>query len=175
MAMKKIFLTITLLCACFFVKAQDLKDLNNLLNNKDISTIYISKAMLNLVPSEYVDDISMTGINFENITKTLDGIYIFTSENEEGIKQIKKEFDPLSNNSNNEILMLIKDDESLVKILGQKIKDGYKDLLMIVEDSHVTYGENHKEYKYGEYSAFLFKGFIPQKQIEEMINNNLEK
>ncbi|MGI6718080.1 MAG: hypothetical protein ACOX4D_02865 [Bacteroidales bacterium] len=39
--MKKFYVIITLICACLFGNAQNVKNLNKLMNNKDITTVYI--------------------------------------------------------------------------------------------------------------------------------------
>jgi hypothetical protein len=69
--MKKFYVIITLICACLFGNAQNVKNLNKLMNNKDITTVYISQASLALMGDE------VNGINVSQISDKLEGIYIF--------------------------------------------------------------------------------------------------
>jgi hypothetical protein len=161
--MKKFYVIITLICACLFGNAQNVKNLNKLMNNKDITTVYISQASLALMGDE------VNGINVSQISDKLEGIYIFTSEKYEAIQQLKNEFDPITNSDKNELLMFINDNETSMKFLGEKARGGYKNMLMVIE-------ENDDEKGNSEYVAILFKGLIPEEFIQNQIKNqNLEK
>ncbi|GHV44800.1 hypothetical protein FACS1894180_6590 [Bacteroidia bacterium] len=129
--MKKIFLTTLIALVAFSgVRAQD-EMFKKFGNNKDITVVYISKALLGLAG----------GMNFGNsdikgLANKLSMLEIYSSKQSDAIKMMKKEAEKLlKDDSEMETLMRARDGEQLFTFVAKKSSDGkIKELLMIADE-----------------------------------------
>lgn len=137
----KIIILVTLITFSFnfTLQAQNNDLFNKLSNNKNIASVYISKSMINMIPS---DLISVQGSNMQNIINKLDQVEIYSSENESSKNFMKKEVNSMVNNKTYEILMNMRDDKDLItfySIKNRVDKDKFKELIMVTSnDSDYT-------------------------------------
>lgn len=134
----KIILLITLIALSFnfTLQAQSNDLFNKLNNNKDITSVYVSKSMISMVPSNFI---SMQNSNMQNIMNKLDQLEIYTSDTKSSREFMKKEVNSLVNNNTYEILMNIKDGNDLVTFYSIKNKDNkdkIKELIMVTSDNN---------------------------------------
>lgn len=100
--------------------------------HKNITSIYISKSMLDLASNM---KINMGNANIKDISRKLDQIEIYTSENKDAAKLMQAESKTFSRNKAYELLMNIKDNEDIVTFYGVKVKETFKELIMITTES----------------------------------------
>ena len=109
------------------------KDLfEKLANNKSITTIYISKTMLSMA-SGFAP--SVGNIKTKDISKKIDQIEIYSSEQKAGCREIANETSALKKNKNYEQLMRIKDESDDVTFYGVKNGDAFKEMIMVTMES----------------------------------------
>ncbi|MDR2841326.1 MAG: DUF4252 domain-containing protein [Paludibacter sp.] len=118
--MKRLFLTTALFTTLFFgIQAQS-NMFQRLGNNKDVSVVYISKALLSLAGSIPIGDADISGL-----MDKLEGIEIYSSETPAAIKFIKSEFNKLTTEKSElEVLMKAKEGEQHFDFFARKGKDG---------------------------------------------------
>ena len=116
--------------------AQDLFE--KLGDNEHITSVYISKALLNLFPGMADKmDVDVNGVDLDQIVAKLEQIDIYTSDNQEGAQLIRTEAKKLQSQTKTyEVLMKIKDDGTNVIFYGEKEKDHFKTLVMVVDESN---------------------------------------
>ena len=103
-------------------------------NNEHITTVYISKALLNMFPA-MADKVDVDGVDIKNIVSKLEQIDIYTSENKEASQLIRTEAQKLqSQNKTYEVLMKIKDGSEHVIFYAEKEKNRFKSLIMFVDE-----------------------------------------
>lgn len=132
MKLKSIFIIAILLTNTIAIKAQDNGLFNKLSDNDNISTVFISKALLQMVP------LNMGGANIGSLMNKLNQLEIYTTEKATTAEMMKKEADKLVNNKLYENLMTIKDGESNVNFLfikDEKNTDNISELLMLITDT----------------------------------------
>lgn len=95
---------------------------------KGISSIYISKSMLNLVGDM---DLNMGDMNVKDISKKLDQIEIYTATDSKTMKYMSYEVSRVSKNKDYELLMNIKKDGEDLTFYGVKDKKNFKEMIMI--------------------------------------------
>lgn len=100
-------------------------------SNKNITTVYITKAMLNMAPN----DMGMGNVMIKNLAKKLDQIEIYTSETKEAASLMKASTSSLSRNKSYELLMSIKDGDDLTTFYGVKNNNLFKELIMITSET----------------------------------------
>lgn len=104
--------------------------------NKNITTVYISRAMLNMA-SNFTPD--MGNIKVKDISKKLEQLEIYTGDTKDACRIMKDEIALFNRNKNYEVLMRIKDGFDDVTFYG--IKDGnvFKEMIMItMEDNECS-------------------------------------
>ena len=132
MKTKKWLIAAIVLLNMVSVSAQDLFE--KLGDNENITSIYVSKALLKMVPGMVTDQVNVEGVDIGNIITKLEQIDIYTSENEEGSKLIRAEAKKLQSQSKSyEVLMKIKDGSNNVIFYAEKEKDRFKSLIMFVD------------------------------------------
>ena len=115
------------------VSAQDLFE--KLGDNENITSVYISKALLKMVPGMVTEQVNVEGVDIGNIINKLEQIDIYTSDNKEGSQLIRAEAKKLqSQNKSYEVLMKIKDGGDNVIFYAEKEKDKFKSLIMFADD-----------------------------------------
>lgn len=99
-------------------------------NNNDISTVYISKALLSMA-----GNMDMGGANIKGLAGKLEKLEIYTSESKGAVKLMKEEAGKLAKDKSFEVLMQVKDKGELVTFYGKKTSgDQFKDLIMHIEE-----------------------------------------
>ena len=134
MKTKKRLVAVIVLLNIVSASAQDLFE--KLGDNKNITTVYISEALLNMFPA-MADQVNVTGVNIKGIVSKFKRIDIYTSKNKEGSQLIRVEAQKLQSQSKSyEILMRIKDEVENVVFYAEKEKDLFKSLVMFVDGSN---------------------------------------
>ncbi|NDV67343.1 DUF4252 domain-containing protein [Dysgonomonas sp. 25] len=122
MKLKTIIITCILFFSAIGMYAQDNKLFERFSNNKEITSVYISKSILRLAPSMDLGD-----ANISNLIGKLDKLEIYTSENPSAVAMMKKEAASLMKGKTYESLMTVKDGDENVDFLimadGQNIKE----------------------------------------------------
>ena len=125
----KIFLiSVCLFCTCT-VLAQN-KLFEKYANMDDVTSIYISKAMFQMI-----SDLSKTtkGINFADMENKIESLQIITCEKRDKIKQMQKEFAQLVSKQYQE-LMRITDNEEDIKFYADMQESKIKELILLSEE-----------------------------------------
>lgn len=123
--------TLVLLSFNFTLQAQNNDLFNKLNNNKDITSVYISKSMISMLPN---DLISTQNNSMQNVINKLEQVEVYTSDTKNSKDYIKKEVNSLVNNNTYELLMNMKDGNNMVTFYSIKNKDNkdkIKELLML--------------------------------------------
>jgi len=96
-----------------------------------VTTVYISKTMLQIMPQMEI----YADIDLQEFSGRLTGILILTSEKESITKQMRSEATEFYSGKAFEVLMKIKDDESLVSFyIRRKNEQRIAELVMLVDD-----------------------------------------
>jgi hypothetical protein len=96
-----------------------------------VTSVYISKTMLQMMPDMEIQP----GMDLQGFAGRLTGILILTSENESITKQMREATAGFHDNEAYEILMKVKDEESMVNFYIRKKSDQrIAELLMLVDD-----------------------------------------
>ncbi|MCL2597793.1 MAG: DUF4252 domain-containing protein [Paludibacter sp.] len=150
--MKKIFLTVIVAIAAFLsAHAQD-EMFKKLGNEKNISVVYISKALLGLAGNMNIGD-----ANISSLAGKLTMLEIYSSEDPNAIKLMKNESEKLLNDGSElETLMKAKEGGEVISFVGKKGKDGnISELLMIADETN-------------EFSIIRLIGNFTMKDIEKV-------
>lgn len=123
---KRLILT-ALICivSIFSIKSQTYE---KLANNKEITSVYISKSMLSLAGG-----IDMGSADINSLMSKLEGIEIYTSEGKLGQELISDEIDKMEKNKSFELLMKVKDEEDNIIFYSRKQKDKMELVMAIKE------------------------------------------
>lgn len=130
MKLKGLLTAFVFMFSLIAIQAQD-KMFERFSNNKDITTVYISKALLSMVPN-----METGGVNVKGLANKLEQLEIYTSENKNSIKQMVLEAESLKKNKAFESLMSVKESDQVINFYAQK--DGnnkFKDLIMVINES----------------------------------------
>lgn len=112
------------------IQAQE-STFDKLSNHKDITTVYISKSLLKLMPN-----VDAGGADIKGLAGKLDQLEIYNSEgNNDASKVMKQEISNLLKTKTYETLMKVKEKDNNVSFYAHKEKDRIKDLIMFIEDS----------------------------------------
>lgn len=95
---------------------------------KGISSIYISKSMLNLVGDM---NLNMGDMNVKDVSKKLDQIEIYTATDSKTMKYMSYEISKVKKNKDYELLMNVKKDGEDMTFYGVKDKKNFKEMIMI--------------------------------------------
>ncbi len=135
MKAKIIYIIALFLVSIGMLQAQE-KLFNKLADNDNVSVVYISKALLNMVP-EFE---SAGGTDIGQLADKLEQIEIYTCEGDiKTINIMRSEMESLTKSKTYESLMTIKEKKQSVNFLGYKQNDKFKDLIMYVnEDQSCT-------------------------------------
>ena len=114
------------------VSAQDL--FQKLGDNEHITSVYVSKALLKMLPDLVADQVNVEGVEIGNIISKLEQVEVYSSDHEEGSLLIRAEAKKLQSQVKSyEVLMKIKDEGENVIFYGEKEKDRFKSLIMFVD------------------------------------------
>jgi inactivated superfamily I helicase len=125
----------------------------------NVTLVYISKAMFQMIPK--IDNIE--GINFTNLKDKIESLQIITTEKQDLIIQMKKDFYQLVENQKSTVkyqeLMRMKDGEDHIRFYSNTQGEQIKELLMLVESDD-------------SFTAILLVGNFSLKNIQDIINQN---
>ena len=93
----------------------------------NITSVYISKAMFQMMPA-----IENVGVNLMNMKGKIEALQLVTTEKQDMIAQMKKDFSQLVTTRHEE-LMRVKNGNTRVNFYSNKNGDQIKDLIMLVE------------------------------------------
>ncbi|EGK00708.1 MAG: DUF4252 domain-containing protein [Prevotella sp.] len=127
----KVLITAILLLTGFATMHSQNNMFDRLSDNKDISTVYISKALLNMMPKM---DVGAGGADIKSLAGKLEQLEIYSSQSKEAAKLIRMEFEGLTKSKTYETLMAIKDKGDNITFYARKEKDNFKDLIMFVNE-----------------------------------------
>ena len=124
--MKRTYIITLLLSLCsLFTYAQD-SYFDKFADMEGVSSVYISKAMLSLMPNMQAD-----GINIGEVASKLDNIQILSSEKPEIIAKLRKETAFINPKNGYEELMRINDDGEKTIIYLKRNKSGKKEFVLL--------------------------------------------
>jgi len=130
MKMRLFFTTVIFLFSLVVVQAQNNEMFERLSNHKDITTVYISKSLLSMMPNMVEG-----GPDIKALAGKLEQLEIYNSNgNKEANKMIRKEMDDLVKTKTYETLMMVKDGTDNVTFYAYQEKGRFKDLVMFVND-----------------------------------------
>lgn len=125
-----LLITILSLCSMLGLKAQE-NMFDRLSNHDDITTVYISKSLLKLMP-----DIDAGGTDIKGLAGKLDQMEIYSCDkNKDAMKMMKQEIASLVKTKQYEILMKVKEKSNNVSFYAYKENERIKDLVMFVDDT----------------------------------------
>lgn len=122
-----------LVCGLHNLSAQD-KLFTKFSNDDNISVVYISKALLEMIPDM---DASVNGADFKQLANKLEQIEIYSCDNNmKTIAMMRNEMNAFTKNNTYESLMTVKEKEQLVHFLGYKQNNRFKDFIMYVDEKN---------------------------------------
>ncbi|MDR3057292.1 MAG: DUF4252 domain-containing protein [Prevotella sp.] len=127
MKIKGLLIAVVFMLSTVAVQAQD-KMFEKFSDNKDITTVYISKALLSMVPN-----MDAGGVNVKGLANKLEKLEIYTSENKGAMKTMASEAQVMKKNKAYETLMSVKEKDQIIDFYAQQDSNGkFKDLIMFV-------------------------------------------
>jgi len=131
MKTKNILLIICLFCTSVGFAQNNLFD--KYADMDDVTSVFISKAMFQMMPA-----IEQVGVNLMNMKGKIESLQLVSTEKQNKIPQMKKEFSQLVTAQHKE-LMRIKDGKDRVNFYSDMKGDQIKELIMLAEtDSSYT-------------------------------------
>ena len=129
---------------------------NKLADIKGVEVVYISKALLGMMPEM---DLSSSGVNIGNIARKLEELQIFSAEQKNAVKTLKSEANKLIKNGKYETVMFVKDDDSKTVFYLKKYDKNKSEMLMVSEEDN-------------EMTLIRFMGNFSVKDIQNIANMN---
>ena len=127
MKLKALLITVAIVIGAITVQAQD-QMFDKFSKNNDISTVFISKALLSMA-----GNMDMGGANIKGLANKLERMEIYTSESKKATDAMKAEAGKLAGDKSYEVLMTVKDKGDHVTFYAKKDKgDKFKDLIMVI-------------------------------------------
>ena len=153
--MKRTYLITLLLTACSLVSyAQD--NLFDKFSDMDgISSVYISKTLLSMMP-----DVEADGIDIGKIANKLESIQILSSEKPALIERLRKETAFIYPRNGYEELMRIKEDGELTTIYLKELKSGQKEFVLRIDE------------KEDEFTIIVITGSLTAEEIRNVIDKD---
>jgi len=149
--MKTRHLLITLALLCTSMGFAQNKLFEKYADMDNVTSVYISKAMFQMMPV-----IENVGVNLMNMKGKIDSLQLVSTEKQDMIAQMKKEFSQLVTTRHEE-LMRIRDGNTRVNFYSDAQNDKIRELLMLVD------AENN-------YTAILLTGNFTLKDIQDIAN-----
>ena len=133
MKTKSLYITLVLLLSVTVAHAQDSTSrmFDKFEKNKEVTTVFISKAVLGLIPSATA---SVEGVDIGELKDKLEQLEIYTSKNADACKTFRIEMEAVQKEKNVEMLMSIKDKGDTIKFYARKDGGKIKELLMFVNE-----------------------------------------
>lgn len=126
----KRFYILFLLALCLSVKAfsQD-SFFEKFADREDVTSVYISKSMLRLMPNVQAD-----GIDIGNIASKLNNIQILSCEKQEAIPQIRKELQYINPQNGYEELMKVNDEGEHIRIYMKEGSQEAREYVLLCDE-----------------------------------------
>lgn len=134
MKLKGLIIAAMLFIGTIVVQAQNNGLFTKLSDDDDITTVFISKALLQMAPSS----MGMGGTDIGSLMNKLNQLEIYTTEKAAKAEMMKKEADKFIKNKTYESLMTVKDGKSNVNFLVTKDRNNANnitELVMLVTDT----------------------------------------
>lgn len=129
--MKRIyFLSILFVMAVISASAQISSVFDRFSDTKDVTSVYISKVMLRMMP-----DLDANGLKVGDISSKLDCIRVLSTSNKNNIPIISTNFKKKIDKENYDILLKANDEGDKVVIYMKEGKDGINEYLIAAESS----------------------------------------
>lgn len=156
---KAIILLTFLILGLYNLSAQE-KLFAKLSDNDNISVVYISKALLEMIPNM---DASVNGADFKQLSNKLEQIEIYSCDNDaQTVAMMRNEMNTFTKNNTYESLMTVKEKEQLVHFLAYKQNNRFKDLIMYVDEKNSC-------------TIIRIKGSFTSDDIKNVMNNTSTK
>ena len=120
-----------------------------------ISSAYISKTLLSMMP-----DVEADGIDIGKIANKLESIQILSSEKSALIERLRKETAFINPRNGYEELMRIKEDGELVTIYLKELKSGQKEFVLRIDE------------KEDEFTIIVITGSLTAEEIRNVIDKD---
>ena len=147
MKAKHLFITLCLFCTTMGFAQNKLFEKYADMDN--VTSVYISKAMFQMMPT-----IQNVGVNLMNMKGKIESLQLVTTERQDMITQMKKEFSGLVTTRHEE-LMRVKDGNTRVNFYSDIKGDQISELIMLVEAED-------------NYTAILLTGNFTLKDIQDI-------
>lgn len=160
--MKKFFAIAAAMLLAAAAFAQDGKTIyRKYSDEKGVSAVYVSTAMFRLVGKLPDLEIGDDEVNVAPLVKSLDGMYILSSENPDVNARMVKDVSKWVDSSKYEMLMEIKDDGEIVNIYTAGTEKEVTSLVLIAADG-------------GESTFICLDGKMPREELEKLIASAIE-
>lgn len=151
--MKKIIFLLFCACSIMQVRAQKMALFDKLSNDRNVTTVYISKSLLSMMPR-----LDKLGTDLKSITNKLNQIEIYSTQSQNAIKIIRTEMNALTSNRHYERIMQVKDKGQNVVFFAEQQNNIFKDLVMFVD------GEK-------DFTVIRLIGTFTPEDIQKIVNN----
>lgn len=151
--MKRTYIITLLLSLCSLCTYAQKSFFDKYAEMEGVSSVYISKAMLSLMP-----DIQAEGVNIGNIASKLDNIQILSCEKPDIIAKIRKEVEYINPKNGYEELMRINDEGDKTTIYLKHDKNKKKEFVLL---------QNEKK----EFTIIVITGDLTLEEIQGIINS----
>ena len=118
-----------------------------------VTSVYISKAMFRMLSGMNMKN-TVKGVDLENMKGKIESLQLVTTEKQDKVAQMKKEFSQLVTTQHEE-LMRVKEDSTNVRIYTLMKGELVKELIMLVDESDT-------------FTAILLNGSFTLKDIQEI-------
>lgn len=149
--MKRIYIITLLLSLCsVFSMAQQESVFEELAEMKGVSSVYISKAMFQLMP-----DMKTEGLNLGPFIRKLESVQILSSEKAESTVKMKKALQYISPRNGYEELMRVTEDGEKMIIYWKQGKQGKNEFVMLNDEGK-------------EYTAIVIVGGLTLEEMQQI-------
>ena len=149
MKTKSILITLCLFCTSMGFAQNKIFD--KYADMDDVSSIYISKAMFQIMPN-----VERIGVNLMNLKGKIESLQLVSSNNKERVTQMKKDFPQLVTSQHQELMRIKEEKNHNVKIYADMKGEQVKELIMLIDDRD-------------KYTAILLVGNFTIKDIQEIV------
>lgn len=156
-----IYIATLLVALSFGVKAQSRliaqDEIDRMIETPGMTVVYISPSMLKMAP---VGSLSIDGNPaMKSVLKRVSSMYIFSAQDDSSIKKLRRTFSFLIDRKNKSLeqLMLVKEKDSVVRLLAHVQDDEANNLYLVVSDPK-------------EFSVILLGGDFTRKELEKMFD-----
>lgn len=153
--MKRTYIITLLLSLCSFVGYAQDSLFDKFSEMEGISSVYISKTMLSMMP-----DVEADGIQIGKIANKLESIQILSCEKPALIDQLRKETAFISPKNGYEELMRMKEDGERINIYLKELKSGQKEFVLRIDD------------KNDEFTIIVITGSLTTEEIKSIIDKD---